>query len=230
MALSLRLDPAQRLAIEGHVRLMLAWNAAINLTAVVEPSEIAVRHVVDSLTAAELIQQRQIDRVIDLGSGAGYPGIPLAIAVPLRELLVVESVAKKARFLATVADALSAGGLPTRFRVAAQRAEELANHASERDAWPAVIARAVAPLGDLIELAFPLLQPGGVLIAWKRGPVDAEIASGQRAAKALGGGRVEAIGVAAPPLVGHWLVVATRTGTVPPRFPRDPRVRRRRPW
>jgi 16S rRNA (guanine527-N7)-methyltransferase len=209
---------------------MLAWNAAINLTAIVEPSEIAVRHVVDSLTATELIRRRRIDRVIDLGSGAGYPGIPLAVAVPLQELLVVESVAKKARFLATVADALSARGLPTRFRVAAQRAEALAHDASERAAWPAVVARAVAPLGDLIELAFPLLQPGGVLIAWKRGSMDAEIASGQRAAEVLGGGTVEASDVAAPLLVGHRLVVATRTGSVPPGFPRDPRIRGRRPW
>ena len=91
-------------------------------------------------------------------------------------------------------------------------------------------ARAVAATAELVELAFPLLERGGVLVAWKRGDLTAELDAAHRAAAALGGGSLQVLDVTATGLEGHRLVLATRTGTVPPAFPRDPAVRRRRPW
>jgi 16S rRNA (guanine527-N7)-methyltransferase len=93
-----------------------------------------------------------------------------------------------------------------------------------------VTARAVATAADLVELAFPLLEPGGILMAWKRGDLDAELGAARRAIDALGGGTVEVRDVAVKDLPGHRLVVATRRGDVPAAYPRDPAARRRRPW
>ena len=110
------------------------------------------------------------------------------------------------------------------------RAEALAGQATDRGRWPIVTCRAVGSTADLVELAFPLLSVGGSLIAWKRGDLDDELATARRAIDGLGGGTLEVSDVTLPELAGHKLVVATPTGAVPARFPRDPSLRRRRPW
>jgi 16S rRNA (guanine527-N7)-methyltransferase len=171
-----------------------------------------------------------VESVLDLGSGNGFPGIPLAVAVPLRRVLLVESVGRKGAFLRAAAAALT-GQLPTfQIAVAQQRAESLARDPRHRAAWPAVTARAVGSVADLVELAFPLLGPGGCLVAWKRGDIDAELAAAARAVSALGGGAIDVFDVSLPDLAGHRLVTATRTGTVPAEYPREPARRRRQPW
>ncbi|HET9520160.1 MAG TPA: 16S rRNA (guanine(527)-N(7))-methyltransferase RsmG [Candidatus Limnocylindrales bacterium] len=216
-----------RAAIDGHVRLLVAWNVAINLTAIRDPAGIALRHVVDSLTAVPLVVERGIDGLLDLGSGGGFPGVPLAAALPLRRVALVESIRKKAGFLQT---ATVATGLAPRTSVLASRAEQLAEDRGHRGAWPAVTARAVGTLADLCELAVPLLRVGGCLVAWKRGPIDAELVAARRAVVALGGGEIEVRDVTVPGLEGHHLVTVTKDGQTPPEFPRDPAARRRRPW
>jgi len=168
--------------------LLLAWNAAINLTSVRDPAQVAVRHVADSLTALGTLEEAGIEAFLDLGSGGGFPGLPLAAAMPAAEALLVDSVAKKARFLGV---AIEAVGLADRVRVGSVRAEALAADSRHRERWPAVTARAVGSLADLVELAFPLLLRGGLLIAWKRGDIKAERAAADRAIDSLGGGSVE---------------------------------------
>jgi 16S rRNA (guanine527-N7)-methyltransferase len=207
------------------MRLLLAWTPFINLTGIRDPNAVALGHVVDSLSAVAALRDLGVARFIDLGSGGGVPGIPLAAALPANEALLVEPIGKKARFLETV---VAATGLGDRVRVAATRAETLADDPARRDRWPAVLARAVAPLAELVELAFPLLERGGVLVAWKRGDLAAERTYADRAMRSLGGGDRREIQVEVPGLTGHRLVVLTRTGQVPPGYPRDPAVRRRR--
>jgi 16S rRNA (guanine527-N7)-methyltransferase len=224
--LDLNLLPAARQAIDDHVRLLLAWNAAINLTAIREPAEIALRHVVDSLTAAALLGEDTAG-FIDLGSGGGFPGIPLAVALPVERVALVDSVGKKAAFLAAAVDV---AGLSGRVGVAAARAEELASEVRHRERWPAVTARAVGSLAELVELAFPLLAVGGRLIAWKRGNIDDELHRAGRAVGPLGGGEIEEEPVRVAALAGHRLVVVTKRGRTTSQFPRDPAVRRRLPW
>ena len=191
----------------------------------------ALGHVVDSLSALSLLRDRGIDRFIDLGSGGGYPGIPIAVALPAARALLLEPVAKKAAFLSAAA---SATGLAGTVEAAAVRAEALALDRRHRGRWPAVTARAVASLAELVELAFPLLAPGGILVAWKRGALAdvlaGELAAGQRAIEALGGGSVEIHPVAVTGLDNHRVIVATARRMAPATFPRDPGTRRRRPW
>ena len=232
-SLGLILDPSVRQAIDGHVRLLVAWNAAINLTSVRDPAQIAIRHVADSLSAVRPLQQAGIDAILDLGSGGGFPGLPLAASLPGVEALLVDSVGKKARFLEI---AVNAVGLANRVRVGAVRAEALAADRRHRGRWPAVTVRAVAPLAELVELAFPLLVPGGLLIAWKSADADAEQATARRAIDALGGGAIEVRRAVADDailgaLAGHCLVLVRRGGrAVAPVYPRDPAARRRQPW
>jgi 16S rRNA (guanine527-N7)-methyltransferase len=247
-----------RSGIETHVRFLIAWNAAINLTSVRDPVEIAVRHVVDSLLGVALLRREGIDRFVDLGSGGGFPAIPLALALPADRLLLVESVAKKTRFLRVV---LTAVGRDLSAAVATDRAESIGRQPGDRGRWPAVTARAVASLAELVELAFPLLRPDGVLVAWKSGDPDdetglgAELAATARAIDALApdrsrerrrtpGGPAIEVG---PPVAAtspgassdaiaaslrpHRLILVRRgRWPLPESWPRDPANRRRRPW
>jgi 16S rRNA (guanine527-N7)-methyltransferase len=225
--LGLALDRGSRAAIDGHVRLLLAWTTAINLTAIRDPAAVALGHVVDSLTAIALVRERTIDRFVDLGAGGGYPGLPLAAALPARRALLLEPIAKKSRFLSVAIEATGLGGS---VEAATVRAEALAADDRHRGRWPAVTARAVASLPELVELAFPLLSPGGVLVAWKRGELDEELAAAGRAMTAMGGGALEVRPVNVTGITDHRLVVATARGRAPDQYPRDPAARRRRPW
>jgi 16S rRNA (guanine527-N7)-methyltransferase len=221
------LSASARAAIDGHVRLLLAWNAAINLTAVRDPVDIARRHVLDSLVAVPVLERLGIRSFVDVGSGGGFPGVPLAAALPADRALLVESIGKKAGFLEAAVDAT---GLTDRVEVAATRVEDLAAEPGGRESWPAVLARAVGPLAELVELAFPLLAPGGSLVAWKGKLADDELAAGQRAVAGLGGGRIANVAAPSPGQPGHRLVIATKRGRTGVAYPRSPAKRRRRPW
>jgi 16S rRNA (guanine527-N7)-methyltransferase len=165
--------------------------------------------------------------ILDLGSGGGFPGLPLAASLPDTRVTLAESVGKKAAFLATVVEAL---GLIGRVTVAVARSETL-----PRSRWDLVAARAVGSLAELVELGLPLLSPGGHILAWKRGDLVVELEAASRAAAELGGDvpvfRPHPAGLAAAAgIAGHGIVVIRKTRPTPPGYPRDPAARRRRPW
>jgi 16S rRNA (guanine527-N7)-methyltransferase len=224
-ALGLELDPIAREAIDGHARLLLAWTAAINLTAIRDPAGIARLHVLDSLAAVSLLGPRGATGILDLGSGGGFPGLPLAVVLAPERGLLVDSIVKKAAFLRTV---VTATGLEGRVAVEAVRAEALARDVRDREAWPVVTARAVASLAELVEIGLPLVAPGGVLVAWKQEPLEDELAAAAPALAALRAGNVTVHEARVPGLESHRLVVVPRRGPIDRRFPRDPAERRRR--
>ena len=224
--LGVSLSEAARAVIDGHVRLLLAWNDAINLTAIRDPAEIARAHVLDSLAAVPLLEGLGIRRFLDLGSGGGFPGLPLTAAIGAQRALLVDSVGKKVRFLETV---IAATGLATTTAAEQVRAEALALDPRDREGWPAVTARAVAPLADLVEVALPLVAPGGVLVAWKGASAAAELEAAGPVLRALHAGPVRILDAGVPGLPEHRLVVVPRGGPIESRYPRDPAERRRRP-
>jgi 16S rRNA (guanine527-N7)-methyltransferase len=114
--------------------------------------------------------------------------------------------------------------------VAPSRAEDVAADPGQRERWPAALARAVGSLAELVELSFPLLAPGGSLVAWKGDLADDEVAAGRRAVAALGGGRVAIVAAPSPGQPGHRLVIVTKRGHTDAAYPRSPANRRRRPW
>ena len=221
------LPPSAVTALADHLRMLLAWNASVNLTAIRDPRTAVTAHVLDALSALPWLRAHGIRALLDLGSGGGYPGLPLAIGLPAERTLLVDSVGKKARFLATAVTGL---GLTDRVAVSAERAETLAADPRQRGRWPAVTARAVASLGDLVELAFPLLAPGGVLVAWKGVEIGSERDRAMSALAALGGGTLEVVEVAPPAPAGHVLVICRKQGRTAAAWPRSPAERARHPW
>jgi len=195
--------------VTAHLRLLDAWNPAINLTRVSDPRERATRHLLDSLVAAPHIERLLPSggKIADLGSGGGFPGVPLAARLLSGHadlsMTLIESIGKKARFLEVVT---AASGLVPRLRVAHARAEELAQGGGVR--FDVVTARAVAPLGELIRLAAPLLTPTGSLLAWKRAS-DEWGAERSAAASFIGQSAIEVVSMNVAALDGALLVRVT---------------------
>jgi 16S rRNA (guanine527-N7)-methyltransferase len=224
--LQLEVGRRERAALGDHVRLLLAWTEAINLTSIRDARAAAREHVLDSLTAVPLLRAHGVTKLLDVGSGGGFPGIPIALVLPARRTLLVDSVGKKAQFLSTAVAAL---GLGPRVAVEAVRAEQLGADARHRGCWPAVVARAVTNLSELAELALPLLTSGGLLLAWKRGQLDDELSRAGRAVDILGGSAPTLRPVGIEGLEDHVLVTIEKRRPTPAGFPRDPATRRRRP-
>ena len=246
--IGLELSEAQRGAVEAHVKLLIAWNAHINLSGLRTASDIARGHVLDALVAVPALRQLTRGRaevtLLDIGSGGGFPGLPLAIALPARRAALVDSIAKKASFLesaaAVVSDALRAAPAPQPEIVAlAERAEDLADEPDQRDGWDLVVARAVGTVAEVAELGLPLARRGGHVVAWKRASdaaartaLNAEIADARRIVQAAGGAGTRIVGLASAAKIGldgGCLVVIRKVRPTPDRYPRSAGERRRRP-
>ena len=219
-----------RRGLVDHLRLLLAWNRAINLSAIRSAEDAVREHILDSLSAVHVLRERGLDALLDLGSGGGYPGLPLGLAQATRRTLLVESVTKKAAFLSAAAGVVRADGPGgAQIEVFNGRAETLAVDRRHRERWPAVVARAIAPLAELAELSLPLVARGGVLVAWKRQPFAIELAAAEGALDRLGGGPPQVIPITLAGLEDHILVVVEKVAPTPVDYPREPALRRRQP-
>ena len=164
---ALGLDTALAVPLLDYLALLARWNRTYNLTAIRDPREMVARHLLDSLAMHAYV--RDIGTLADLGSGAGLPGIPLALAVPALEVTLVESNGKKARFLREAVRTLRLRNV----RVAEVRAESL----DEAGMFDAITARALATLAELLAVGAHLLRPGGRLLAMKAAHPHDEIAA-----------------------------------------------------
>jgi 16S rRNA (guanine527-N7)-methyltransferase len=194
-------------------------------TTVREPADTLEQHVADALSGLEVAELRSAESIADIGAGAGFPGLVLAIALPAARVDLVESAQRKCDVIERLASAASAQNA----RAVRARAEEWA--AGEgRAAYAAVTARALAPLPVLAEYAAPLLRTGGVLVAWKGARDDAEERAGAAAAEQLGlePGAVLAVRPF-PGAHSRHLHVYRKVGETPERFPRRPGVAAKRP-
>lgn len=163
-----------------HLTLVMRKNEELNLTSITDPRKAVSLHIVDSLLMADQVAQGPVGRFLDIGTGAGYPGIPLAV-VTGRKGVLIESVGKKADAVAGFVQEL---GLRTRLTVRKGRAEVFEN--SERSTYAVVVARAVAQISTLLEYAAPYLRQGGLLVVTKAHPTDHELNVASRAADILG--------------------------------------------
>jgi 16S rRNA (guanine527-N7)-methyltransferase len=192
-------------------------------TTVRAPEQAVSTHLADSLVALELPELRAATAVADLGAGAGFPGLPLAIALPAAHVALVESVARKCAFIRAAADAAGLANV----EVVAERAEAWSAGVGTRDL---VTARALAPLSVLAEYAAPLLREGGVLVAWKGRRDEQEERDAAAAADELGLAVEEIRPV--QPYAGaehRHLHVLRKVAPTPDRFPRRPGMARKRP-
>lgn len=224
------LGPAQLGLMARFVALLLERNQRLNLTRIVEPGEIERRHLLDSLTCAlPVLAEGSVMAgwsCIDVGSGGGLPGIPLAIAFPGLRMTLLESAGKKAAFLQEVVAELGLANVSVR----TGRAEEAARDSGERDGYDLVVARALAPLPVALELCLPFARPGGLVVLPRGSDLAGQLADGAAAAEQLAGRLRPPIALDDPDLPpGRSLVVADKLGATPARFPRRPGVAAKRP-
>lgn len=220
----LPLGAAQLAQFRLYADELAAWNAHTNLTAIADREGVYVRHFLDSLALA-LHWGDAPDSLVDLGSGAGFPGLPLKLLRPELALTLVDSVGKKTAFLAYVAARLGLVGV----RVITGRAEDLGRDRAEREAHAVVTARAVADLRVLAEYGLPLLRVGGRLLAPKGAAADAEAAAADRAIRLLGGELAAVAAVALPGVEPRAVVVIRKVAPTDPRYPRPVGVPARKP-
>lgn len=220
------LTPQQIDALRVYARELEAWNRVHNLTAIRDPQGIRVKHFLDSLSACLVLRGTPVERVVDVGTGAGFPGIPLKILYPQTRLTLVESVGKKADFCRHIITELGLTGV----EVIQERAEKLGQAPEHRERYDWAIARAVAVMPVLLEYLLPLVRVGGRALAMKGESAPAEAQSAEPAAKLLGGHLRQLTPLTLPGVVEtRYLVVVDKVATTPKKYPRRVGIPAKRP-
>ena len=224
--LNINLTRRQLQAFEAYESLLIEWNSRFNLTAITNPKDIAIKHFLDSLTCILAMGSPTTGRMIDVGSGAGFPGLPIKIACPQIRLTLVESTGKKIDFCRMVVEYL---GLKE-VEVIHARGEEVGHWEAHREAYDWAVARAVATLPVLVEYLFPFIRVGGVAIAQKgeTGPAEAHAAA---AALHILGGRIRQLIPVQLPRVAEtrYLLVMSKEAATPEDYPRRPGIPSKKP-
>ena len=212
-----RLDEEQREQFRIYEALLIDWNSKINLTAVRDPEGIRIKHFLDSLSCVPALGEMNGKSLIDIGTGAGFPGIPLRIVFPELRLTLVDSVGKKADFCQLTVNTLHLKGV----KVLKNRSEELGADKAHRERYDAATARAVAVMPVLCEYLLPLVKPGGMMLAMKGESASEETGTAAAAIRKLGGGEPKLTEVALPGVDGkRYLVTIPKTSHTPAGYPR----------
>ena len=206
--------------------MLLDWNTRMNLTALTAPEDVAVKHIIDSLTAYDAALFDGARTLIDVGTGAGLPGIPLAVYAPHLTVTLLDALNKRVRFLTEVTAAMGLQNV----RCIHARAEEAARTVEHRAAYDIVVSRAVARLPVLLEYTLPFVRVGGTLLALKGRAYAEEQKEARRAAEVLGGGRITARPVHLPGLDDvRAILTVTKERQTPAAYPRGGGAPARRP-
>jgi len=201
---------------KNYASLLVEWNEKMNLTAITEPFEVATKHFVDSLFGLKFLNGRK--SIIDVGTGAGFPGLPLKIAKPELELTLLDSLNKRLTFLTEVKNQLDLNGV----KCIHSRAEDGAVVGSDlRESFDVAVSRAVANLSCLCEYCLPYVKRGGVFLAYKGPDVEDELAEAQNAIEILGGEVTGVYNYTIPETdITHSIIVITKVKNTPEKYPR----------
>ena len=211
------LDAAQIELCEKFYRLVTEQNRVMNLTAITEPQEFAIKHIIDSLSAWDEKFLRGAENLIDVGTGAGFPAIPLKIFKPQLKLCLIDSLAKRTEFLKRVVAELAFDGV----EIFHGRAEELARQKNFREQFDVVTARAVAPLNVLAEYCLPFAKVGGKFVALKGKNFREELDAARETIKILGGGEISVREIKLPTLEDSRAVIyVDKKKSTPNKYPR----------
>ena len=221
-ALGVALDGTQRDRFRRYGELLLATNERMNLTAITEPEQVQALHFLDALTLIAPIREwmaraeRPRPLLLDVGSGAGLPGLALKIALPELRVTLLDATGKRVRFLQETIAALGLEGIGA----VQGRAEEAGRDPDWRERYDLVTARALARLPTLLEWCLPFARVGGLVLSPKAGDLTAELVEGERAAAILGGRLRAPLPIALPELPGRLIVPIEKVQYTPPRYPR----------
>jgi 16S rRNA (guanine527-N7)-methyltransferase len=222
--MGIELTPAHLAAFDTYYAELIAWNARVNLTTITDRAEVDLKHFADSLSASLALDRKNV-ALVDLGAGAGFPGLPLAIVFPDLRVTLVEATGKKVAFLEHLIAQLALSNA----RAIHSRAEDLGRAPEHRARYDIAIARAVADLAVLVEYALPLLCVGGKFIALKGVDVADEIEHARGALDLLGGKIYATIPVQLSGLEVRHLVVVAKTRETPNVYPRRAGMAEKKP-
>lgn len=213
----IHLSPRQVTQLAVYERELLEWNAKFNLTAIRDVDGIRSKHFLDSFSATQAWKLHPPARLIDVGTGAGFPGLALKILYPAMRLTLVESVGKKANFCRHIVETLALENV----EVLAVRAEDVGQMAAHREKYDWAVARAVAAMPVLAEYLLPLVKVGGNFVAQKGESGPAEAQAAEKAFKILGGRLRQLVKVELPGVADErYLVIVDKTAATPPDYPR----------
>lgn len=199
-----------------YADMLLDWNEKMNLTAITDPFEIAVKHFADSLYGLQFLGKN--DRIIDVGTGAGFPGIPLKIARPELSCTLLDSLNKRLRFLDAVVSELKLSDTET---IHSRAEDGAAKKSPLREGFDVCVSRAVSQLNVLSEYCLPYVKTGGLFLAYKGGGINEELDEAMNAIKTLGGEIDRVFRYTIPETdIAHSIVVIRKTRPTPPKFPR----------
>jgi 16S rRNA (guanine527-N7)-methyltransferase len=216
----------QVMALITYEKELLEWNQKFNLTAIRDSESIRTKHFLDSFSCVLAWKASPPNNLVDVGTGAGFPGLPLKILYPSLKLTLVESVGKKAKFCQQIVHML---GLEY-VEVIQARAEDLGQNPEHREKYDWAVARAVANLSVLSEYLLPLVKVGGMALAQKGESGPAEAQSAEKAMALLGGKLKQLLPVTLPSVAeDRYLVVVEKVAATPPKYPRKPGIPMKQP-
>ncbi len=222
----IELTAQQSQQFERYRQLMDEWGKQMNLTTIKDPDEVIIRHFLDSLSPVDVIGFDDGDKLIDVGTGAGFPGLALAIAFPNIDVTLLDSVQKKLKFLQAVIDDLQL----TNVSILHMRAEDAGNHPEHREQYDIVTARAVALLPVLLEYTMPLVKVGGFMIAMKGESAQREVDEAKRALFILKGEAKPVYDYQLPGVErSHFLVTIEKLEKTPRNYPRQAGIPKKKP-
>jgi 16S rRNA (guanine527-N7)-methyltransferase len=222
----LRLSRAQLSALRHYEQELLTWNTRVNLTAIRDVDEVRTKHFLDSLTCLLAIRENPPARLIDVGTGAGFPGLVLKIVLPATQVTLVESVGKKADFCRHMVQTLELEHV----QVIQERAEVLGQSLEHREQYDCAVARAVAGLPVLAEYLLPFVKVNGLMLAMKGESGPAEAHSAESVMRLLGGHLRQLIRLTLPGVVEErYLIVVDKVAATPPVYPRRVGIPSKRP-